>query len=299
MTSLIAFFVKVLVLVLRIAFLLLNLFVIGVLLIVCWPLSYFGIGFARRRNGGLELPVVTYRHPETNKTVILVGVMHIADRMYYERLQEMLDGLENRGTTIVYELIARLTEDEERALRPHERIYHKRTKEEKTERMTFMKLLVLSDQLKHLAYRPTWVRTDMRGFAFIKRFAKARLIRRQAEKRVKFLKSEKLLLRWFSNFLFMNMLAFQVFMRISTLYSRRARMRDRIIMHDRNLIGHRGIQAQNGDVAAIWGAAHLPGIGALLRKDGYVEIDRIWLCAYRFRKYSFRRAIGRIATATK
>lgn len=56
----------------------------------------------RRQDGALQCAVATFRHPTRNQTVVLYGVVHIADAEYYARVQQDLDSY----TTVLYEGVA-------------------------------------------------------------------------------------------------------------------------------------------------------------------------------------------------
>lgn len=56
----------------------------------------------RQEDGALQCAVATFRHPTRNQTVVLYGVVHIADADYYARVQQDLDSY----TTVLYEGVA-------------------------------------------------------------------------------------------------------------------------------------------------------------------------------------------------
>jgi hypothetical protein len=56
----------------------------------------------RQQDGALQCAVATFRHPTRDQTVVLYGVVHIADAEYYARVQQDLDSY----TTVLYEGVA-------------------------------------------------------------------------------------------------------------------------------------------------------------------------------------------------
>jgi hypothetical protein len=65
------------------------------------PYVRFAAG-GRQEEGALQCAVATFRHPTRNQTVVLYGVVHIADAEYYARVQQDLDSY----TTVLYEGVA-------------------------------------------------------------------------------------------------------------------------------------------------------------------------------------------------
>jgi hypothetical protein len=55
-----------------------------------------------QRDAALQTAVATFRHPTRNQTVVLYGVVHIADADYYAKVQQDLDSY----TTVLYEGVA-------------------------------------------------------------------------------------------------------------------------------------------------------------------------------------------------
>lgn len=56
----------------------------------------------RGEDGSLQCAVATFRHPTRDQTVVLYGVVHIAEAEYYARVQQDLDSY----TTVLYEGVA-------------------------------------------------------------------------------------------------------------------------------------------------------------------------------------------------
>lgn len=53
------------------------------------------------RGGGLDIAIADYAHPDGGAMVSLVGVVHIADPPYFERIQQVLDSCD----TVLYEAV--------------------------------------------------------------------------------------------------------------------------------------------------------------------------------------------------
>jgi hypothetical protein len=52
-----------------------------------------------------------------------------------------------------------------------------------------------------------------------------------------------------------------------------------IVLNHRNQIAAQAAITASGDVVALWGAAHIPGIGKLLREAGFTRTKRSWATA--------------------
>jgi hypothetical protein len=90
--------------------------------------------------------------------------------------------------------------------------------------------------------------------------------------------------------------------RIGTHFSRKGGLLEEFILESRNEVAMRGIESYlpEGDVASIWGAAHLRGIGKSLKRAGFREVRREWFTAYHDRPYSLLECLkwGEISVST-
>lgn len=275
--------------------------VLTVVAAVCRLLSYTGVGFSRQRNGFLQLPVEYYRHPESGRRVVLMGVIHMARPEYYQALQQLIDQM--KDYKVLYELVDKLTPEQNASLTQKERaVYLTQFQGGRKERQMLASVLMLQNQIDGLRYDESWVRTDMNLHDIIQMCAEEGLtLFKGGSVLVEDFKSPKMAegVRWVFNLGLRNMLFLEVLRYVLSRFSYSMRRHMYIILNMRNQIGFDGIQthSQSQDVVSIWGAAHLPGLGSMLRAEGYVREKRIWLSAYRIKLIPFWSGVRSMADA--
>jgi hypothetical protein len=217
--------------------------------------------------------VETWRHPESERTVTLVGTIHLASQKCYDRLGILVADLQAGGAQVHAEGIAAPPK-------------HTPMTEEEAAAIAKMRLSSmyswLAEELGLAVQRipgdhSQWVNTDMNALEFLRALPdRAAFLRMfdQFDEMVGELNGEK-----------MPPLVVKVIRGAMWVLSSRAGMalarhRGRkgpnggVIDNARNRIALQAIDETDDDVVAIWGAAHLPGIGEGLATRGYRRIAR-------------------------
>jgi hypothetical protein len=213
-----------------------------------------------RYKRGLEVATDTYE--KDGRTVTLIGVSHIADKDFWATTQALISDREAEGASVHYELIERDIEG------PRQRTFDMKT---------LAPVLGMQFQFDGLNYKDSWTRTDMTASEFLahatRRGPKAPTEEQLAEVLRVIGGSDKRrrVTRWFMMRLLLAVRYLPLPGPMGVPLS--------IVLGVRNLIAAKAALEASGDVVAIWGAAHLPGIGKILRDHGFVRTAREWTTA--------------------
>lgn len=235
----------------------------------------------RTRRGELQLPVDTYRHDD-GRTVTLVGMVHVADPVFYDDVAAFVADRERQGDLVQFERIT--TSDPEDATE-QERALVARLRAARNLH-GFADLLGLTAQHHlRLPVQPTWVNTDMSATELLRALCDAEGFATRQEKATKGLtdmtdderRKARKALRWTLRHLgwLYPLLTFAASAREHYECERAA------IVDQRNAIAVTAITAAGRSVTALWGAAHLDGIGAGLAPYGFRLVSRTWQTAVR------------------
>lgn len=225
----------------------------------------------RTRHGLVETQSLVLKHPATGHAVELIGVLHVADKAFWSYLNKLMRRRVREGYIVHYELItgseAEVSQD--RAGKMMRRFG-------KTMQVIVSKARAagLTYQLDAIRYPVGSVNTDM---------TKQQL--RHAFASVPWTMPAKL---WVADHvlqavpvaMFKEVLATTLAASKTSLGS--GGINDAIILDERNLIASRAALASRQPVIAIWGAAHLPGIAANLKKAGYHVVSQRWVPVYAY-----------------
>lgn len=263
-----------------------------------WYINYFGNGHVRKRHGEVQVPIVTYEHPKTKKTVVLVGTIHFAEEEYYSALEDLVDVFEIEKKYVV------LYEDGS----PADPGRYKEPPESKPDieitEEAFRRLGIKYQHEDVFEIKPTWIRTDMcmeeidallirRGlseyvspyyFENDNDYMSECFIYRPEENRT----PEEIEEEIHTQCLTMNKFLSELpLLGMINFMDKRAREHEEIIVDLRDQVAFNGImhhlQYHDGAVS-IWGAAHLPGIGEKLKKAGFKETEKVWVTFYHTKK---------------
>lgn len=214
--------------------------------------------------------------------VTLIGVVHIGDPRYYQILQRLLDDGEKTGALVHFEAVMRpkdaevlasLTDLERQALTVL------------SDLTTFLEHLVtattdLVAQKSSITYRPTWVNADVNAIDFIRMLGPQTVIDRLSHHPD--LDDINTLPRWVPIGWLLRFVLRYLGALHPALHALGSGPLDRgVVLEWRNLVAaSAALSAPDGaHVMAIWGAAHLPGIGALLERNGFVLSETRWVPA--------------------
>ncbi len=264
-----------------------------------WVANIIGVKGIRRTGKNIETPVVFYEHPETKRRVVFIATMHIAEPEYFAALQRLIDSLSDYK--VLFEGVGKITPQERQAFSKQERRLAKDF-EYIFGLMSFVgTMMSLRHQRECLAYRSNWVNTDMKLGDIVRLFASYDVcLLSKKERKLTDVEDEttKLLTQWFLNKLFSQFVSVFLIERIVVFFSRQKGLAKKFILETRNEEAVRGIDKYltEGNVATVWGAAHLRGIEKRLKRAGFREIRREWFTAYRIRKYSLLKCIKKMIT---
>lgn len=214
----------------------------------------------RRRNGHLATARDTY--VRDGRTVILQGVCHVADENFWEQLNSYLVRAEAVGFEVHFEGVTNDMADPPKIF---------------VDLAGFASLLGLQGQKAGLTYRPHWTRTDISLSELVAGMAPETLSRMvdTAEKMNEFLSSmDGHDQRHLIGSVIRRMMAFGLALPKAGPFA--LGIKDPTILGRRNEVAARAAIEAERDVVALWGAAHLPGIGELLGEAGFHRTDRQW-----------------------
>jgi hypothetical protein len=214
----------------------------------------------RYRNGRLFTARDTY--VRDGRTVILQGVCHVAGQDFWEQLNGYLVRAEEVGFDVHFEGVINDMADPSKIF---------------VDLAGLASLLGLQGQTTSLDYRPHWTRTDINLSELVAGMAPEVLSKmvETTEKMNEFLSSmDGHDQRRLIGSLIRRVMAFGLALPKAGPFA--LGTKDPIILDRRNEVAARAAIEAEGDVVALWGAAHLPGIGGLLSDAGFRRTDRQW-----------------------
>lgn len=234
----------------------------------------------RLKNNQLKLPVISYINPITNKKVILMGVMHIAEAEYYEQLKDIIKLYESNNYKILYEMVQdipynkkiKLEEIEQKLLNNLDSLSESYDK--------ISKLMDLKLQKDWIEYKDDWINSDITNLELVRLFIKHNIkspFKKIDTKLFEDLEKNKEMVCYIVNY----MLKF--FPIITKIFGKSKS--NKIIIDYRNKIAFNAIMNTNGNVLSIYGTGHLVGIEKMLLNNGFKKVEENWLTAYSVRNY--------------
>jgi len=242
----------------------------------------------RNRTGRLELPVVTYRHPETGREAVVVPTIHFAEASYYGSVDSVIRRLPRHR--VLCEGI-RTREPATPGARPcgngAEICREIDSLSDSQERLA--ELLGLMPQDEGLPEQSSWENIDLHQEQLVRTFTENGIRFAEGTHEAYSLLDEPWtapIVRWSANAALLNAAAARVLARLlgasidgSGSY--------RVIVGTRDIALSEGIRSRlSDDLAIVWGVEHYPAIRRTLVRAGYRETARQWIIAYRNREYS-------------
>lgn len=237
----------------------------------------------RRRGDNLQTSVDTYRHLGIGRTVTLIATMHLGNEDYFKKIERIISMAEARGAEIHYEGVKAPPSDVDRT--PAEQSLLDRLTAARGFDMLLPFINVASQ--RRVTLRESWHNTDMNQLQVIRALPDPEGFISLMEgptdvpaghdivpRRVAVLMPTMLL--WAP--VIHNVVSAAASLR--RLLPRARRSNEDVILEDRNHIAIAAALGTESDVAATWGAAHLPGIGTGLEAAGFQRVSRRWLTAY-------------------
>ena len=278
--------------------------------LLVWPISVLRRGVIirnaiRTRRAGMQTAVVTYTRPDDWKRVVLVGTMHVADREYFEELNDLIDAEERDvDSTILYERVRKNEEPLpdgdrspaallERAFGGLHGLY--RYMAAATGRAM---------QMDVLCPRDSWINTDLTGREVARRSAETWVVQYLSmtgvlDRVAKIARpkggipkppQQPYFVASYQSEVSMRAMHLSVPLQALLLLLPKQATPIHTILTERNEVAAEGIMkalTDSDNVVSIWGAAHLPGIGKLLKRHGFVLSRKHvkWFTCCRFRRY--------------
>ncbi|MFC1608944.1 hypothetical protein ACFL2R_01670 [Patescibacteria group bacterium] len=258
----------------------LTVFIIGVLFTAS---HLIGHSFVRNYDGRIETPVVFYEHPTTKRKIVFVATVHVAEKKYYSRLQEIVASLD--GYSVLFEMVSPLSKKEKEGLgEVGVKAYEKMQNDFSIIRHA-VDIMQLQYQTDGIVYDSSWVNTDISMYELISSMDEPG----NAKKFCLPDDFEEEELKWLINFAARNIEVMYSCIRINNYCRSFFEETKSVVVGGRNEVAVQGIKEylEQGNVVTIWGAAHFPGIDAQIRQMGFREIRREWISAYQVRGYSF------------
>jgi hypothetical protein len=214
----------------------------------------------RRRGGHLHTARDTY--VRDGRTVILQGVCHVADAQFWKQLNGYLMRAEEVGFAVHFEGVTSDMEDPPNIF---------------VDLGGLASFLGLESQKTGLVYRPHWTRTDIPLSELVAGMSPETLAKMvdSTGKMNEFLSSmDGHDQRRLIGSLIRRVMAFGLALPKAGPFA--VGIKDPIILDRRNEVAARAAMEAEGDVVALWGAAHLPGIGDLLGDAGFRRVEQQW-----------------------
>ena len=266
--------------------------------IFVWIVNLVGTEGLRNKDGNLQTPIVFYEHPETKQKVVFIATCHVGEKSYFAELQRFIDSLE--GHTILFERVIKMTQKEAFSMNKKERFVFMQLNQLFKMIREVGQLLSLQYQMNGLSYPETWINTDVRSIDLIRHFAKNKIhFSKEGKKFGSLLEedaSSKMFIKWIVNQIFNRFAAISVLANVAKLFSSNKRKMDVFILGKRNEVAVQAIHEhlKNGDVATIWGAAHLKGIRKQLCNAGFREVRREWYTVYHKQGDTFLQCVKKL-----
>ena len=220
--------------------------------------------YVRVVRGAVQTSVRRFEHPDTGRTVTVIGTYHLGTAPYYEGLREVIDKLEANGAVVHHEGTrpTNTATDEEQDILELLDIAN-------TQKAELVTAAGWPGQIEGLGYPDSWQNVDLTTLDIVRRLGLPaarqmadRLMRMQAMlgtgrtgvNRVRLMIA--VLFRWTSNE-----------KRVIKAASRNAT--DEVIVKARDQVALAGVAGTDRDVVLIWGLAHLPGLHTGLLDLGF------------------------------
>src|SRR5581483_5385674 len=228
----------------------------------------------RLRGDRVETVVRVYEAPATGRRLHLVATMHLGEPAYYEALSGLLADLAAGGAAVHYERIRRADDTD---VTPEERA---RLEEVESSGYpagldAFVAVLGLELQGERLALPAGARNVDASDVELLRGLGGEEYRRLVARPEVAFDERAAPLARPLFRFLLRHGAALD---RFRALSARHRRVQRFMIGHRNRLALAEALAALGaGDVALVWGSAHLPGMGRQLERAGYRLRAEQWL----------------------
>ena len=231
---------------------------------------------AKYFNGDMYLPVDTYRRGR--QVIVLIGMIHVAPAEFYQRVRHLLEAFDKADYRILIEGMGRV-EGDDFGLREFDRglLEHYEQLRDRANLINGM-MAGATGMVTQLDAFPDWRQWERADLSALE------MMRLRGVKPMP--PMDERIVAAFADFLarpraqsavygFVKLMP-RLLAALWPLHS----MLGSLVLHHRNR--HAVLKALETPQSAVlpWGAAHLPGMGALLRQNGFELSDRSWVLAY-------------------
>lgn len=215
----------------------------------------------RLSRGEIQTPQHTFTNGK--RTIVLYGVSHIAEQSFWVITRDRIQDLENAGYEVHYEMVKNDMDNP-----PMEGVLDYKA---------LSGIFKLQSQKDGLIYGDTWKRTDITTSQLYAQsdMEKVRHLGVKMTEAMTAIKALDPAPTGFLRFLMKAVLTVSRFIKQGSL----AGIPRSIIVDQRNGVALNAALRAKGNVVAIWGAEHLPGISAGLRAHGFRHVNTAWTTA--------------------
>lgn len=219
----------------------------------------------RLRGGRVETVVRVFEDPATGRRLHLVGTMHLGEPAYYEALSALLADLGAAGAAVHYERIRRADDADVTPAERH-RLEQVESSGYPAGLDAFVAVLGLELQGERLALPAGARNVDVSDVELLRGLGWEEYRRLVARPDLTFDERAAPLARPLFRFLLKHGRGLD---RLRALSARHRRVQRFMIGHRNRVALAEGLAAlEDGDVALVWGTAHLPGLARRLQRSG-------------------------------
>jgi hypothetical protein len=240
-------------------------------------------GYLRVRHQMLHSPVVRFEHPKSGRRVTVVATVHVGPVAYYEKLRATIGELESAGAVVCYESAGPATRQEWAAASDEERAaWYGEGRGGRELLNAAGRYFGWVDQWATLGNSPSWRNADVTSLEFVRRAGPQNLLSMQCgdEYFTGLTQDQQEALAGGVYAVTTRLAQFAWFRLLERLLARlvgdAARRVQDAVIEDRNSHVLACLPADS-DAVLPWGAGHLPGLAAGLRKAGYRRRDTTWV----------------------
>jgi hypothetical protein len=219
----------------------------------------------RNAGGKNEIATVELTEPKSGKIITLIGVMHIGPLPYWVQINRVIKRVEARGDTIHYEMIHKNKNKSKGLARIKERLFISGVKRlnKSSERAGWL------GQKKMIEYKDSWKNHDSDAATALESLTLPAAFHVFAT---------SLIFSPLTTFMFKHApdVMFSVF-EDETDEDAQNHAGSASVIDVRNQVAVSAALEEPGNVALIWGAAHLEGMIELLEEQGYKETKIEWI----------------------
>lgn len=220
--------------------------------------------FVRTRGKKIQTAEVTYYNSELDKTVKIIGLMHIADSDYFQEINNYIKSIGNYS--VYYE---RLLESNSERTSKLEQLALDKLEEHFLCVRLMAKIFDLSYQSDNIIYEGSWNNTDISDLDLVRIIGPQKVL-------TTFKSNYKSITSLENLGTFPKKIARKF---VIWMIGRSKSLHPAVFLDWRNFVAMSAILADNNNILALWGANHLVGMSLILESNGYVLQSKRWFTA--------------------